>query len=388
MSGRSSNAQAARAAVTRTVVARTEGPGHVNAGPPDAGSPLGSATAAVAAGRRSRRRRYACVCLGLSLLVAAMLAVSLMCGHTAYSPREVLRVLAGQTVPGASFTVGELRLPRAATGLLAGAAFGMAGATFQTMLGNPLASPDIIGITSGASAAAVFSIVVLSLSETAVSLVATLAALCTAGLIYALSCRGGMSGTRLILMGIGIAAMLKAFVSWTLARAAQWDLQVATRWLHGNLQNSTWEQTLPLLCAVLLAGPGLFLLSRRLDTLRMGEEASAALGVPVERTRIMLIVLAVVLIAFATAAAGPIAFVSFLAGPIAARFLRGAGPPLLPAALVGALLVLAADFAGQFATGVRFPVGVVTGVVGAPYLIYLLARTSRSARSGVTGGSQ
>ena len=143
---------------------------------------------------------------------------------------------------GASFTVGVLRLPRALVGLLAGVAFGMAGITFQTMLRNPLASPDIIGISSGASAAAVFGIVMLSLSETAVSIVATIAALVTAGIIYLLSFKGGLSGTRLILIGIGIAAMLQSVVSYVISRAAQWDLQTAMRWLNGNLNNATMDQ--------------------------------------------------------------------------------------------------------------------------------------------------
>ena len=310
-----------------------------------------------------------------------MLAVSLMFGRQFYGPGEVVRVLLGEQVSGASFTVGVLRLPRALVGLLAGVAFGMAGITFQTMLRNPLASPDIIGISSGASAAAVFGIVMLSLSETAVSIVATIAALVTAGIIYLLSFKGGLSGTRLILIGIGIAAMLQSVVSYVISRAAQWDLQTAMRWLNGNLNNSTMDQAVPLVVAVVIGSAALAMLSKGLDTLRLGEEASAALGVSVERTRLLLILFAVVLLAFATAAAGPIAFVAFLSGPISVRLLgpaRSAGSPLIPAALVGALLVLVADFAGQFAFGTRYPVGVITGVLGAPYLIYLLIRSTRS----------
>nr|WP_245579947.1 iron chelate uptake ABC transporter family permease subunit [Brevibacterium album] len=335
----------------------------------------------IAAGRRRRRRRHLTVCAALSLLVLAAFAVSLMFGQAVYGPLEVVRVLAGEEVPGASFTVGVLRLPRALVGLLAGAAFGMAGITFQTMLRNPLASPDIIGISSGASAAAVFSIVMLSLSGTAVSIIATVAALATAGLIYLLSFRGGLSGTRLILIGIGISAMLHSLVSYVLARAAQWDLQTAMRWLNGNLSNASMEQAAPLALAVAVCAVGLVSLSGNLDTLRLGEETAAALGVRVERTRLLLIFLAVVLLAFATAAAGPISFVAFLAGPISVRLLgraASAGSPLIPAALVGALLVLAADFIGQFAFGTRYPVGVVTGVLGAPYLIFLLIRQTRT----------
>ncbi|HLR44461.1 MAG TPA: iron chelate uptake ABC transporter family permease subunit, partial [Brevibacterium sp.] len=291
----------------------------------------------VTAGRRSRRRRYLLVCVSLMVLVLAMLAVSLMFGRQFYGPGEVVRVLLGEQVPGASFTVGVLRLPRALVGLLAGIAFGMAGITFQTMLRNPLASPDIIGISSGASAAAVFSIVMLSLSETAVSIVATIAALATAGVIYLLSFRGGLSGTRLILIGIGIAAMLQSVVSYVISRAAQWDLQTAMRWLNGNLNGATMDQVVPLVVAVAIGAVVLTMLSKGLDTLRLGEETSAALGVSVERTRLLLILFAVTLLAFATAAAGPVAFVAFLSGPISLRLLGragSAGSPLIPAALV------------------------------------------------------
>ena len=156
-----------------------------------------------------------------------------MIGNTFYGPVDVIRVILGQTVPGASFTVGELRLPRATLGLLAGFAFGIAGVTFQTMLRNPLASPDIIGISSGASAAAVFGIVVLALDETAVSFLALGGALLTAAAIYLLSNRGGFAGTRLILIGIGVAAMLDSAITYVLSKAATWDLQTAMQWLTG-----------------------------------------------------------------------------------------------------------------------------------------------------------
>jgi iron complex transport system permease protein len=284
-------------------------------------------------------------------------------------------------VPGASFTVGELRLPRAAMAALTGAAFGLGGVTFQTMLRNPLAAPDVIGISSGASAAAVVGLVVLELSESMVSVVAIVAALATAMLVYVLSFKDGVVGTRLILIGIGIAAMLDSVVAYVIVRAAEWDLQVAMRWLTGSLNNAAWEQVGPLAVAMAVAAPLLLLQSRNLELLQHGDDSAAALGVRVERTRIACIVLAVALVAFATAASGPIAFVAFLAGPIAARIVGPGGSMMLPAAFTGALLVLAADLVGQFAFDARYPVGVVTGVLGAPYLVHLLVRTNRAGGS-------
>ena len=138
--------------------------------------------------------------------------------------------------------------------VLAGASFGLGGITFQTMLRNPLASPDVIGISSGASAAAVVAIVIFKLDETAVSLLAIVAALATAAVTYLLSFREGVVGTRLILIGIGIAAMLDSVVAYVIVRAASWDLQTAMRWLTGSLNGATWDQVLPLALAAVVCG--------------------------------------------------------------------------------------------------------------------------------------
>ena len=333
--------------------------------------------AGVVAGRRRRTRRRVVRTTVLAGLVVAVFAASLMIGKTLYGPDEVIRVILGQQVPGASFTVGELRLPRATLGLLAGFAFGLAGVTFQTMLRNPLASPDIIGITWGASAAGVVGIVVLSWSGAGVSLFALAGALATALAIYLLAYRRGFSGARLVLIGIGVAAMLQSVVSWVLSRASDWDMPAAMRWLSGSLNGASWESVAPLAAASLVLLPLMFGLSRDLGALRLGDETAAALGVRVPWARLALILGAVALLAFATAAAGPISFVAFMAGPIAGRILGPGSSLLLPAGLVGALLVLVADLVGQFAFDARYPVGVVTGALGAPFLIYLLARTAR-----------
>ncbi|GAA1441509.1 FecCD family ABC transporter permease [Nocardiopsis tropica] len=341
--------------------------------------PLG--VEAVTRGRIRRTARRGAVVAVLTVLIIAVFAISLMVGRTFYPPADVVAVILGEQVPGASFTVGTLRLPRAVLAVAAGLCFGIGGVTFQTMLRNPLASPDIIGISSGASAAAAFAIVVLSLGRTGVSVVAITAGLAVALLVYALAFRGGVAGTRLILIGIGIAAMLDSLTSYVLSQAAEWDLQEAMRWLTGSLNGSTWTETVPVLLALAVLAPLLLSQSRNLSAMQLGDDTASALGVRVERTRVIVIVAAVGLIAFATAAAGPIAFVAFLSGPIAARIVGPGGSLLVPSALVGALLVLVADLAGQYAFGTRFPVGVVTGVLGAPYLVYLIVRTNRAGGS-------
>ena len=325
--------------------------------------------------RRSARRRTTIAIL-LALIVVGT-AITLMVGRTFYPPGDVIRVILGQDVAGASYTVGRLRLPRAVLAIAAGLSFGIAGVTFQTMLRNPLASPDIIGISAGASTAAAFAIVTLGLGATQVSIFAIVSGLVVALVVYVLSFKDGVVGTRLILIGIGIAAMLDSVTAYILSRAAQWDLQEATRWLTGSINGTTWSAVVPVLIALVVLSPILLGQSRNLAVTQLGDDMAPALGVRVGRTRLIVIVAAVGLIAFATAAAGPIAFVAFLSGPIAARIVGDAGSLLIPSALVGALLVLVADFVGQYALGTRYPVGIVTGVLGAPYLIYLIIRSNR-----------
>lgn len=340
-----------------------------------------SAAHLVAAIRLRRMRRRTMVVGGALALLLAGLALTLTMGQSFVPPGTVLRVLAGQDVPGASFTVGQLRLPRAVLSVLAGLSFGLGGAAFQIMLRNPLASPDIIGISRGASAAAVFAIVVLETDGPMVPVFAVLAGLGVAMLIYGLSHRGGVAGTRLILIGIGVSAMLDSFIAYTLSRAPSWDLAEAMRWLGGSVNGAQLSQAVPLLASLAVFGGLLVSRARDLEALRLGDDAAAALGTNVPLTRMLVVVAAVGLIAVATAITGPVAFVAFLSGPIAARILGPNGSALIPAGLVGALLVLGGDYAGQFLLPARFPVGVVTGALGAPYLIWLIVRVNRAGGS-------
>ncbi|WP_225734978.1 FecCD family ABC transporter permease [Pseudoclavibacter endophyticus] len=335
----------------------------------------------VAEGRRLRGRRRRLVIAVLALVVIAGFACSVMLGDRVYGPVEVWRVMIGEEVDGATFTVGSLRLPRATLAVATGLCFGLAGVTFQTMLRNPLASPDIIGISTGASAAAAIAIVMFGLGGAAVSGVAVVSGLVVAIVIYLLAFRRGGVGTRLILIGIGIAAMLESVIAYVLSQAGQWDLQEVTRWLTGSLNGVGWAQVASTAIALVVLGPLLLACTRSLSALQLGDDTAAALGVRVEVTRLFIVVAAVGLVAFATAAAGPIAFVAFLAGPIAARLVGPNGSLLVPAALVGAALVVIADFVGQHLLDTRFPVGVVTGVLGAPYLVYLIVRTNRAGGS-------
>jgi iron complex transport system permease protein len=340
-----------------------------------------SSPGVIAASRRRRGRRHALVVMTLLLVVAAIFVFTLSVGQTVTPPGEVLRVLMGESVPGASFTVGQLRLPRAVLAILAGLSFGLGGVAFQIMLRNPLASPDIIGISSGAGAAAVFAIIVLAMKGPMVSVFAVVAGLGVALLVYGLSSRNGVAGTRLVLVGIAVSAMLESVISYILSQAPAWNLQEAMRWLTGSVNGMQLAQAVPLLLSLVVFGGLLLSRTKDLEALRLGDDTAAALGVRVSAARIMIIVGAVGVIASATAVTGPIAFVAFLSGPIAARIVGSSGSLLVPSALVGAVLVLGGDYIGQFLLPGRYPVGVVTGALGAPYLIFLIVRVNR------TGGS-
>lgn len=322
----------------------------------------------------------------LAVLAIALVTLTLCVGATVTPIGDVLRVLGGETVPGASFTVGELRLPRALGALLVGLAFGAAGCLFQSVLRNTLASPDVIGISSGAGLAAVVAIAVFGASGLAVSVAALGGALLAAALIFVLASGRSTTGYRFVLIGIAIGTAAQAVIGYVIARADIADAQQAMVWLTGSLSRSLWDQLPAVAIAIVLLLPFALASGRMLEVLRLGDDTATALGARSGRDRTLLIVLAVALVAVGTSLTGPVAFVAFLAAPIASRMLRSSRMLVPTSALTGAVVMLAGDFAGQhLIPGVALPVGVVTGAIGAPYLLWMLARGGR--RSASTGGA-
>ena len=339
--------------------------------------------AALVRGARHRlRRRTTVVSISLLVALAVMFMLSMVVGDFPISVRDVLLSLTGHGTRATDFIVHELRLPRVVTGMLVGVCFGLSGTVFQTMIRNPLASPDIIGITSGASASAVVAILMLGLSGFVVSLFSFVGALLTALVIYVLAWRQGIAGYRLVLVGIGVAAVLGSVIDYLMTRADVNDAQVALLWLTGSLNGASRTAMVPLVVLLLLLGPLTVWVSTALTGLQLGDDSATSLGVSVERSRLLLIGFGVALAAIATAAAGPVGFVAFVSGPIARRLTRGSGVSLIPAGLVGALVVVSADFVGQHLLPVQLPVGVLTAAVGAPYLLYLLVVSNRIGSGG------
>ncbi|MCE8012791.1 FecCD family ABC transporter permease [Billgrantia desiderata] len=319
--------------------------------------------------------------LVVTLLLAAVLAVSalasLSLGSQATPPGAVLEALLYPARSGIALIVHEIRLPRVVLAVLVGACLGVAGLLLQGLVRNPLASPDVIGITGGAALAAVSFLALggVALGEAWLPWVALSGALSVTLLILALSGRG-VTPARLVLIGIGLAAALGAGTTLVLVLATDTTAMQAYVWLSGSLYAAQWRSVAGLAPWALVGLPLALVLARRLDVLALGDELAAGLGASVRRTQLMLLLLAVALAGAAVAFAGGLSFVGLLAPHIARRLVASRHTGLVPAtALIGALIVLLADLLGRVAFQSRdLPAGIFVAGVGAPFFVYLLYR--------------
>ncbi|MCM3301671.1 FecCD family ABC transporter permease [Streptomyces pseudogriseolus] len=319
------------------------------------------------------------VLLMLLALGASVLLIGT--GDFPMSASDVLTTLVGQGDEGQEFIVTELRLPRVLVGLLVGASLGIGGALFQSISRNPLGSPDILGLGQGATAGALTVIVLFSGTANQVALGALAGGLLTGTAIYVLAWKRGVHGYRLVLVGIGVAAVVTAVNGYLLTKSDIVDAARAVVWMTGSLDGRDWDQVWPLLalCAALV--PVVLANSRALRMTEMGDDVSNALGVRVERLRLVLMLCAVLLTASATASAGPVSFVALTAPQLARRLTRSPGPNLVASMCMGAALLVLADVLSQRAFGAeQLPVGVVTGVLGGVYLLWLLVTERRAGR--------
>jgi iron complex transport system permease protein len=327
-------------------------------------------------------KRVLAVCVALTLAAAGVGAVTMTTGDYPVPLLDVLKAIVGEGPPGTDFIVMTLRMPRLVTGILVGAALGVSGAIMQRISGNSLGSPDVIGFTNGSAAGAVVVILLFDGGMYQVAAGAVAGGLGTLALVYGIAFRRTLSGIRLILIGIGLAAMFLALNNYLIARASLDDAVAAQVWLIGSLNGRRWEHVRPLALALLVLLPLVLHYGRKLAMLEMGDDTARALGVPVGRTRAVLILASVALSAVATAAAGPIAFVALAAPQVARRLTRSAGPGLMAAGLMGALLLTASDLATQrIFAATPLPVGLATSAVGGVYLAWLLTYEVRRARA-------
>ena len=325
---------------------------------------------------------------GLGVLLF-LVAVDLSVGDFPIPLGDVVRTVLGGGDEGQRFIVMELRLPQTVVAVAVGAALGLAGALTQTLARNPLASPDILGVTDGAAFGAV-AVIVLSgasgyggglvtgrLQELGLPLAAFAGALLTALLLYLFSWRRGLDLQRLVLVGIGLGAALTAATSYLLVNARIQDAASAQIWLSGSLNARGWEHGRPVLLTLAVLLPVALLQVRALNAMLLGDDAARGLGVRLQLTQLGVLVTAVGLASVSVAAVGPLEFVAFVVPQVALRLTGGSRPPVVASMVAGSVLVVGADVLTRAVLPFPLPAGIVTAAIGAPYLIWLLVRTNR-----------
>ncbi len=329
------------------------------------------------------RRRVVVAVLGTLLLLTVVSAVALSLGDEPTTPAALWEALHGHGPENTVYAVLDVRLPRVVLALAVGTAFGVAGGLSQSVLRNPLASPDVLGISAGASVAVVAVIAVGSLGGPVgvvpIPVAALAGGLAAAGLIALLARDGALRGRRILLVGIALSAALTALTQFLLTRIDVYDAQRSAAWLTGSLNARGWGEAMPVLVGVAVLLPAALVLAHTNRALLFEDEVVAGWGVRPGRSRAALLVISVCLAALATSAAGPVAFVALVAGQVARRLAAVPDIPPILAGAAGASLVLVADTVARTALPFQLPVGVLTALVGAPYLLYLLQRR-RSTR--------
>ena len=322
--------------------------------------------------------RPALVCLVLTLAALAVGVVALGTGEFTLAPGQVLQALAGEGTRAARLVVVEWRLPRVLLALLIGVALGLSGAVFQALTRNPLGSPDVIGFNTGAYTGVLVVTVFIGNGYYLTAAGALAGGLATALVVYLLAFKRGVQGFRLIIVGIAISAMLASANQWFIIKVDLQAAYAAAIWEQGSLNGLGWAQVTPVAVTVGVLCLALIAYGPRLALLEMGEDAGAALGVRVEATRLAYLIIGVGLTAVATAAAGPIFFVALAAPQLAKRLTRTPGVAMVPAAVMGAFLMMVSDWLAQVAFApTQLPVGVVTVSVGGIYFVWLLTRQAR-----------
>jgi len=329
------------------------------------------------------RPRLIAVCLALAGLAFFLFCLGMTLGDYPLGVGQVVAALASQGDYYDQVVVYDWRMPRALVGLLVGIAFGMSGALFQTITRNPLASPDVIGISAGATTAVVGGVVLGFGAGLGTQTLGLLGGLGAALLIYLLAWQRGTTGYRIVLVGIGVAWMCTSATGYLLGRAKLHEAQAVVGWMVGNLNDVTWSHATPLLVSMAVLVPMAVVLGGWLRTLSLGDDVAVGLGTPVQLARLVLLLIGVGLVAFGTAAAGPVAFVALAAPQIAKRLVGQPVPPLVASACAGAVIVLGGDLiARTLLSDTQLPVGVVTGALGAPFLLWLLTRANRAGSGG------
>ncbi|MEQ5836349.1 iron ABC transporter permease [Marinobacter sp. NFXS9] len=326
------------------------------------------------------RRTLGVVCI-LAVLLIGCAAASLSLGSHPTSLGDVASVLAGSDDSGLSLIVGEIRLPRVLLAILAGASLGVAGLLLQGLVRNPLASPDVIGITSGASAAAV-AVLTLDLAvrgDALLPLAAITGAFAVALVILALTGGHRASPVQLVLVGVGLASALGALITFMLVFSGDASAMNAYLWLTGSLYAAQWGDVIRLAPWLAIFLPVAMVCARQLDVLALGDPMATGLGASLSGYRPLMLLSAVALAGSAVSVAGGLSFIGLVAPHMARNLVRGGHTGrLVTTAFLGALILLCADMVGRLGFAPRdLPAGVFVAAVGAPYFVYQLYRLKR-----------
>jgi len=322
--------------------------------------------------RVARRRATVVLAVGGAVLVVSLVTLSV--GDYAIAPADLWRTLTGGGSRLESYVVFQVRAPRLVMALLVGACLGIAGALLQSLLRNPLASPDLLGISGGSGVAAVFTLLILGITGPVLALAAFVGGIIVAAFLLFAGHRRSDGGYRLILAGVGVGFLAMSLTSYLMLRAKVELAQDALVWLTGSLSATPWWNVLTVLVVAVAALPAVYACARWLPLTQMGASSAASLGVRTDTVRIVAVGTAVLLTAVTCAFVGPISFIALCAPAIARPLLGHGAIGIGTSAAVGAALLTSADLVAQFAIpGHSVPVGVVTGALGAVFLLWLLA---------------
>ena len=333
-------------------------------------------------------RKLILVVLAVSLAAAALLAVGV--GAVPIPPASTLRLLVhhlgfrsvGLPEARQEAIILFIRLPRVAAALLVGAAMAMGGTVMQGLFRNPMASPDILGVSTGASLGAVLAIAtgLAAVSPLLLAVLAIAGALLASFLIYAIaSYRGRTSLLFVVLAGLAVSSFFNGLVSATLLVARQYEVSQFIFWTMGGFDGRTWRQVLLALPFLLPGLAVLFAFARELNLFSLGEEDAQSLGLAVERTKRILLAVTAVVCGVAISVSGPVGFVGLLIPHLLRLVVGPDHRRLLPAsALAGALFLILCDLVGRvLAPPFEVRVGIITAILGSPYFLYLILRAQR-----------
>ncbi len=318
-------------------------------------------------------KRSVLVFCGLAILLFALIVVAMAYGSSIVSPAGVIAVLMGEGAAQEQLIVTRLRLPRALATLFCGAALGGAGCLVQTLARNRLATPESLGQDSGAALIMTVYIIVASTQQLGPWWLASIGAVLVGGLLLLLAGGIGMNGYRVLIVGIGLAALMRSLTELLMSTTNVQHLSVIYNWTLGSFNGQDLGITLPASIALLVLLPFVLVSGRQLALMQFSENVSASLGLNNERARTLVFFLAIFLASLGVGIGGPIPFIA-LAAPILASRLSGPNTvPVLCSALVGAALVLLADTAGRtLASPGEIPAGVLSSLLGGPFLLWVL----------------